>query len=219
MKQLIWLLLHAFFLLIVSMSFILAAPNIQINSPQSITYSTTKVLVNISSNETVDFYLKNLRNNLTVKLNSTIYESSLYGKTGNYNFIIYANNSNGISSKNVSFSISASNPINITSCGLLISPNARYEVMNDLSGECINWREDVNNATFDINGFKIESNSWPITINCFFSEILNGTLNHTADNNLAGLDIQNGDSCLFKDLNIESLTNGISIYTGDRMLF
>ena len=209
-------LIFLFGISILYLSFISAVPQLIINSPENITYDTTKVFINVTSNEPVDFYTKSPMTNTLVKINSTFYESALYGKTGNFNFTIYANNSNGMTSKSIFFSINASNPINITSCGQLISPNAYYQVMNNLFGSegCLDWTEATNNISLNLNGFTVEASGYsPIISVCFFSEIFNGTINYTGSSLYEVLDVW-GDSCLFKNLIIEGPAKGIRVQAG-----
>ena len=205
--------------LVFILNFVSAAPQLTIHSPQNITYNATKVSINVTSNEPVDFYTKSPRTNILLKSNSTFYESVLYGKTGNFRRTIYANNSNGETNATAYFSINASNPINITECGALVSPNAQYRVINNLSGACLNWNEDANNISLDLNGFTIKGSFSPISAACFFSEVFNGTLNKTTELGLGALDLQGGNSCSFKDIKMESISYGITAYIANEMFF
>jgi len=170
-----------------------AAPDIQILSPQNIQYNTTKVNISVTSNETVDFYVKGFKRDFYVKDNATNYESAVYGKTGTYEFTIYANNSNGATTKTVEFNISASNPVEITEGGLLYSSNTEYILVNNIS-DFLYWTFPTENISLNLNGFAI---NYPLAISsiCSRSKVANGTLNGQV-----AIDFSIG--CLFKNLSI-----------------
>jgi len=140
---------------------ITAVPNIQINSPQNITYNTTKISINVVSDEFVDFYFKDQRTGekITLAENVTNLDSYLYVNTGEYKFDIFAENSNGDVNANVNFETTAHNPINITNCGYLLSSNTKYVLGKNISTtgyQCINMRQQ-RNSTLDLNGYTIDA--------------------------------------------------------------
>jgi len=178
--------------------FVSASPNIQILSPQSIQYNTTKVNINVTSNETVNFYVKALLRDFLVKSNATSYKSAFYGKTGNYELTIYANNSNGVVTKTVEFNISASNPVEITEGGYLGSSNTEYILVNNISEEGLYWSFPTENISVNLNGFAINlPGTTAINADCSHSKLANGTLN-----GILYLSFSSG--CLLKNLSIIS---------------
>lgn len=170
-----------------------AAPAIQINSPQNTIYFVNKIPVNVTSNETVDFYVKGFTRDINLAKNSTNFESSLYGKTGFYTFTIYANNSNGLAVASVNYTINKSNPVNITSGGFLTASNTDYVLANNITGT-IFWFFPVENITLDLNGFSIQSSA-SVASACVRSKVLNGALEGRV-----GIDFSNG--CLFRNVSI-----------------
>ena len=80
-------------------SLVSATPQLIINSPQATEYNSTKILLNLSSNEPVDFFIKDTkgRNPRDVILieNTTELIDYLYVNEGEHEFTIWANNSNG----------------------------------------------------------------------------------------------------------------------------
>lgn len=197
-------------------SFALAAPSIQINSPQNGgSYAATKVDVNITSNETVDFFVKNmLGKDFYVKRNSTEYVSSIYGQIGSFNFTIFANNSNGVSSHFVTYNITAHNPVQISSSGFLVSPNTEYELSTDVGQ--LSWSLEQENISVNLMGHTLGSTG-PVTglaINtqCARSKVFNGTVN-----GFIAIDFSFG--CLFKNLNMSSSEAAIQIGEVERATF
>jgi hypothetical protein len=148
--------LFSFFILIVFliMSITSAEADIQILYPQNTTYHNIPLLINVSSNESVDFLILDEKSGEMVLANNTnTFIDHIYAKKGSYNFTIWANNSNGITSKSVVFSIgSPTGPIGITTCGSLYSSNTEYIVMNDITGGsyCILMRR-LTNVSVDLN--------------------------------------------------------------------
>jgi hypothetical protein len=128
--------LFSFFIFIVFLIITLssAEADIQIISPQNTTYHDVPIIINISSNESVDFLILDERSeDMILANNTTSFIDYIYAKKGSYNFTIWVNNSNGITSKSVVFSIgSPTGPIEITTCGSLYSSNTEYIIMNDI---------------------------------------------------------------------------------------
>jgi hypothetical protein len=175
--------------------FVSASPNIQILSPQNIQYNTTKVIINVTSNETVNFYVKAILRDFLVKSNDTSYESAFYGKAGIYKLTIYANNSNGTATKTVEFNITAPNPVEITEGGYLGSSNTEYILVNNIT-DFLYWSFPTENISVNLNGFAVNS-PFAMGTECSHSKIANGTLN-------GRLIIPYSTGCLFKKLTINS---------------
>ncbi len=176
------LLLLLFVMLFLPITFILATPQITINSPGNITYNTTKVLLNITSNEPVDFFLEDLHGRRTVLgQNLTSLDSFIYFKNGTYNYTIWANNSNGESNESVVFSTTAHNPVNITDCGYLYSSDTSYVFNNDISTDdyfCMSLHS-LRNVSLNLNGNTINSGYRDAFLIDYVSdlELFNGTIN------------------------------------------
>jgi hypothetical protein len=147
--------LFLFILVIVLISNIISAiPIITINSPENISYDSQKVSINITSNEIVDFFFKNLRTGKDILLAENVTELNdyLYVKNGAHKFIIWANNSNGVVNNTVEFSSTVSNPINISSGGYLFSSDTSYILSGDIlpAGLMI---FNLRNISFNLNGY------------------------------------------------------------------
>jgi len=168
-----------------------ATPSIQITSPANTTYSETgPILINVTSNETVDFFIRLNKRNITVANNTMNYTSYYYGSNGSHHFKIYANNSNGEAYDDVYFTINHSSVINVTTCGELASPNTTYVLQNNISsvpggyGPCIILlerepevaEESCEDSILDLNGFTIDSDHTAIVGSCVNSQIINGNL-------------------------------------------
>ena len=188
-----------------------ATPDIQILSPQNIQYNNTKVIINVTSNETVNFYIKGLLRDFLVKNNDTNYESAFYGKTGNYELTIYANNSNGSATETVEFNISAPNPVEITEGGYLGSSNTEYILVNNITMG-LGWSFPTENISVNLNGFAI--NNGAIGADCSHSKIANGTINE----GMLYLSFSTG--CLFKNLSItHEEEEGIVVWDTENTVF
>lgn len=209
-------------------SFIAATPQITIHSPQNITYDSTKILVNVTSDEPVDFFIRNERTGRKIILaeNTTSLEDYLYVKEGNYEFTTWANNSNGESNDSVVFSDSVHNPIYITSCGTLYSPDAEYAVINDLiptptTRTCLSiW--NLRNVSINLNNHIIHRGTHQAVILSYSSDInlFNGTINGspTRTSFTSGLIDAEGTKLRFSDL----FMNGniaFSIFNLDNSIF
>jgi hypothetical protein len=163
-----------------SITLISATPQITIHSPQNITYDTTKIPINVTANEPVTFFLKDLKNgkNRILAENTTNLEDFIYAKTGSYTFTIWANNSNEEANESVVFSDSESNPINITSCGYLYSSDTKYVLSNNIAAsgrDCITISY-LRNISLDLNDNAVTSGTYR-AINMYYSsdvEIFNG---------------------------------------------
>jgi hypothetical protein len=134
-------------------SIISATPIITINSPENITYDSQKVSINITSNEIVDFFFRDLKTGKDVLLAENVTELNdyLYVKSGSHKFIIWANNSNGVVNNSVEFSSTISNPINISSGGYLFSSDTSYILSGDiLPGGLMIF--NLRNISFNLNG-------------------------------------------------------------------
>jgi len=194
-------------------SFAVAAPTIQIISPENISYSDKKIPLNITSDEPVDLYLKGFRNNVYFERNVTSYESFIYGKEGAYNFTVYATNENGTVSKSIVYNINVpGNPINVTSCGHLSSSGTKYVLANDVesTSTCLFWNFDIDGIDLDLNGFTVKGPK-PIYAECSYTKVYNGTLNATGSNYATAIWLEFGSGCLWKDLVIDATGVGISI--------
>jgi len=180
-----------FFILIFSILFVSAAPKLIIHSPQAIEYDSTKILLNITSNETVDFFIKDPRGvrNLILAENAIELNSYLYLNEGEHDFTIWANNSHGETNASVIFNTSVHNPVEITSCGFLSSSNTEYILMNDvvgdISGSCLILSNLVNSSV-DLNGYDIGIDSiadYRRTIRIYYVsglELFNGSVGGSA---------------------------------------
>ena len=188
-------------------SFAFAAPSINVVSPEETTYTTTKVLINVTSNETVDFYTKAKRYVSYLARNTTNFTSFLYGKNHEYILTIYANNSNGISSKNILYNVTGvSNPISIDSGGQLMSSNTEYRLANDVGTIYYQWM--ASNVTLDLNGYTISGGF--NAEGCTYSKIANGSIamggggSTAVSPGIVAIHSTFGQGCLFRNLTIES---------------
>jgi len=175
-------------LIIFSSLSVSAVPIITINSPQATSYDSTKIILNISSNEPADFFFKNLRTGERryILQNATNLESFIYVNQGVHEFKIWANNSNGESNASVVFSTSQHNPIDITDCGFLSSSDTRYVLNNDIktspgNGVCI-YASSIRNSTIDLNGHTISAGTdagvnHAMDLYGSNNELFNGTIN------------------------------------------
>ena len=141
------------------LSNVFAAPAIQIVSPQHISYATTKILVNVTSDEPTDFfYVTGVRDRKIQVLssNSTSFITYLYAKNGNYSYTIYAGNSTSNISRSVAFRIvNVSNPINLTECGYIYSSDTHYFVGKNIglgSNSCLVLLS-TRNVSLDLNHY------------------------------------------------------------------
>lgn len=176
-----------------------ATPSIQIISPENTTYSQSKILINMTSNEPVDFYLKHNSKNVTIASNTTSLESYLYVREGSYNFTIYASNSNGTVSETVIFTeASEEPPINVTTCGVLGSPDTEYILINNVSSEQLCFYMEDQNISFNLNGKNVNSySSVAIYTNCKNSKIFNGSITNEEGKAFRMID---SSKCIFRDL-------------------
>src|SRR3990170_3860302 len=153
--------LFLFAILIISLSFISAIPQLTINSPGNTTYNSTQVLLNVTSNETVDFFIQSPRGLRSIVLaeNSTVLNDYLYLNEGEHEFTIWANNSNGETNATIFFTTTIHNPINVTSCGIIRSSDTEYVLQNDIStsgSRCMTF-SSLRNVSFNLNGYVINS--------------------------------------------------------------
>jgi len=97
MKQSLRLSILTSFILIASILFVSATPVITIHSPIQTEYNSTQILLNVTSNEAIDFFIKDLRGirNLVLAENTSQLDSYLYLNEGEHEFTIWANNSGG----------------------------------------------------------------------------------------------------------------------------
>ena len=164
-------------------NFVFANPNIYINSPQNITYTSTKIPLNVTADEPVDFFFKDLKTGRVsiLERDSVSLQSYLYAKNGSYNFIIWANNSNGVTNQSVIFSDTMHNPINITDCGYLLSSDAEYVLVNNISTSawtCFNL-ESRRGISVNLNGYWVNGDSSNYNAFSIYSsdmQIFNGTI-------------------------------------------
>ncbi len=147
------------FLLIVSRA--LAKPSITIHEPKNQTYTTSGIPLNITLNETANItvylsgkdthgndYDENLILNIS---NVSEYYNILYLLSGNYSLRVNATNENGSSEEVVYFSklIENEGDVNVTSCGVIASPNT-YILVNDIiTSEDLCFSVTVDNVTFN----------------------------------------------------------------------
>lgn len=188
-------------LLILSMSVpVFAQPDIEILSPSNTTYSQSKILVNVTSNEVVDFYIDYGPKEINLARNATSLETYLYVKEGNYILTIHANNSNGDAYSEVIFTeASEEPPLGVTDCGIMFSPNAAYELLNDVSSDSTCFYIDQSNVSFNLNGFSIYSDYSAIESICKSSKIFNGTIYSEG----FAFQLFYGTKCIIKDINAE----------------
>lgn len=190
-----------------------AAPGLTIVSPvQSESYNATRVTINVTSNETVDFFVDGNLFDYYVKRNATSYVSSAFGQLGEHSFTIFANNSNGVSSASVSYNITQHNPVYITDPGFLTSPDTEYVLANNVTGTLL-WSFDQSNISVDLNGFEVNNGPLGTSIlaECDRSKVFNGTL-------VGKVLFDSTTGCLFRDLEIivsGASSNAIAIETHD----
>ncbi len=221
-------------------SLVSATPQITIHSPQNITYDSNKILANVTSNEPVDFFIKNPKGGSTkdgedsgktiLAKNVTSFESFVYVKNGSYNFEIWANNlNNEETNSSVIYSSNKSNPINITSCGFLSSSDAKYVLDNDIStafgsvdfGICL-FILNLRNVSLDLNRHTITSDYRSLRILWGSDiEVFNGSMNGSAtpisQTSPQVMDL-GGTRFKFRDLNISGFV-GISSFTLSHAIF
>jgi len=209
------LIIGSIFSFLFIINFVIAVPSITIHSPQNITYDVNKILINVTSDEPVTFYIVDSRGRSNIIAeNITFYESYLYVKTGTYDFTIWANNSNNEKiNESVTFATTEHNPINITNCGYLYSPDTSYLLVQDISPisqtsrYCLQIYE-LRNITLNLNGKTVTSFNYP-TLDIRFNSnvnVFNGTLNgtpfyHHTDNFRNVIRVE-GTKYSFKDLKI-----------------
>ena len=133
MQQSFRFLLLSLILIVSSIYIVSATPQITINSPQQTEYNSTQILLNVTSNETVNFFFKDPHTGKMFPIgeNATSLNSYLYINQGSHKFTIWANNSNGETNATVLFNTTKHNPVNITECGYLISSDTAYVLNND----------------------------------------------------------------------------------------
>ena len=212
--------LFIFISLMLAINYVSAAPQITIVSPLDAVYDTTKVFLNVTSNETVTFFMKLAKNKeeMIVAENTTVLNDYLYFKQGNHKFTIWGKNNRGETNASVSFSSSHSNPVNVTSCGFLYSSNTEYVLANNISTEsyeCVHI-VDVTNIKFNLNQNTVNAGylrgiriNWASNI-----EIYNGTISGSPVNDHwypVILDLE-GTNLRFNNLNINGF---MGIYTDD----
>lgn len=168
-------------------NFTSAIPDIQILSPQNVTYNSTKILFNLTSNEPVNFFIKDERTGKDKILaeNVTFLKSNIYIKTGGYKLTIWANNSDGTINKSVSFNNVHHNPVEINECGYLMSSDTSYILGSDVSEpgvyDCIAIIS-LRNVSLNLNGHTLNSGTTH-NLDIFYVsdvEVFNGTLNGSA---------------------------------------
>lgn len=160
-----------------------AAPQITIHSPESMAvYDSTKIFLNITSNEAVDFFIKGPRGEREMILaeNATSLTSYLYLKEGEHEFKIWARNTNGETNASVIFNSSVSNPVHIDSCGYLYSSDTEYVLDNDISGgdACIGIFA-LDNVFINLSGKTVHSEGSGRTVVADWSsnvDIFNGAI-------------------------------------------
>ncbi len=198
--------LFAFFLIncLLFVNFISAAPQITIHSPENITYDSNKILVNVTSSEPVDFFYKNKRGeNVILAENTTNFESFLYVKEGDYEYTIWAKNSNGEVNESISFNQIMHNPVNVTACGQLYSSDTKYVLGADLETSyyhCL--RVDyIHNVSINLNGYTIFGLHSSLNIGDLSkSRIFNGSMVSSK----VGLSLSYSGALTFEDLYIEA---------------
>ena len=182
-----------------------AAPGLQIHSPQNTTYNIdAPILLNVTSNETVNFYVRTRYGKpAVVKSGSNSYTSNIFGTRGHHKLLVYVNNSNGLSSAGINYSINHSSTVNVTDCGILATPNTTYVVQNNLSGGvCIIFTEP--DIILDLNKFTITGDI-PVSADCQHSEVRNGKVVAAQ----VGLEMQGGSKCQIKNVEVDSTFQGV----------
>ena len=184
--------------LVFTVSSAYAAPSIQLLSPQNTSYSENKVFVNATSDEAVDFYMKYDSVEVVLANQTESLETYLYVKKGSYNFTIYANNSNGTASENLVFTVgSQPEPVEITTCGMLYSPDTQYILVNDVSSSRFCFIIFDENVSFNLNGYNVNSNYWAtFYTSCKDSEIYNGTVTSSG----FAMFLPESSKCVIRDL-------------------
>jgi hypothetical protein len=144
--------------------FVSAVPQLTINSPTATEYNSTKILLNVTSNEPVDFFIKDPRGkrDLILGENETEFNNYLYVNEGEHEFTIWANNSNGEINASVFYNTTEHNPVEITSCGILSSSDTEYYVTQNLSGSYSDFLRCIRlwngrNISIDLNGYTVYS--------------------------------------------------------------
>ena len=221
MKQFSNVLLFMAVTLMVSVVFVSATPQITIISPQPNSYDSTKIALNVTSNEPVDFFIKTPRGLRSILLaeNVTAFDSYLYVNEGEHEFTIWANNSNGESNATVIYSSTIHNPVNITNCGILSSPDTEYVLENDINagndGYCMAMSE-VRNVSFNLNGYTISaSDTYSGSYRRAFTiggvsntQIFNGTVNGSSTPHSEGITeviLIDASRTKFSNLNISGM--------------
>lgn len=181
---------------VLSLSASVAAPDLQIVSPQAFaSYDSTNVTINVTSNETVDFFFRSMKRDHYIERNSTSYVSRFYGQNGTVGFTIFANNSNGVSNRTVEFNFTKHNPVEVggTSGGVIGSPDTEYVLVGDI-GSTLFVDITTENISVNLNGYTINGDgSASIIMLCSKSVIYNGSL-------VGGVNMDFADGCLLKDL-------------------
>ena len=222
--------LFMFFLIdcILFMGLISSVPQLTINSPENVTYDSTKIIVNATSNELVDFFIRDAKTGRRIILaeNTNSFDNYLYVKNGSYGYTLWANNSNGETNASVVFESSIHNPINITSCGTLYSSDAKYDIVNDLipsssTRDCLSvW--NLRNVSVNLNDHIVNSGTRHAVILFYSSdiELFNGTLNstHIITSSYPILVEAEGTKLKFSDLFLDGHI-GFSIWTLDNVIF
>ena len=176
-----------FFTLVFSIFFVSAAPQLTIHSPEQTGYDSTKIFVNVTSSEPVDFFIKGPvgQRDVILKENSNNFQNYLYVNEGKHEFTIWVNNSNGETNAKILFNTTTHNPVNITSCGIFGSSDTEYFLNNDVGGEpvtaCV-YISNVRNISFDLNGHNINfsTGSYPEALRMFYvsnAQVFNGSIN------------------------------------------
>jgi len=123
-------------------------PLLTIISPENITYSSTSILLNYSVTN-ADAVWYNLDNGENITINSSMY---LTASEGSHILYLYANNSNGTTIKNISFSVHVSSPGtngNGGNGGNGIRPGNGVIIENETCQEswvCGDWTECINSS-------------------------------------------------------------------------
>lgn len=216
--------LFVFVCFVLAASYVYAAPQIIIVSPENIVYDSSKIFLNVTSNETADFFIKDARGQRELVLleNTSELTDYLYLKEGKHEFRIWARNNNGETNASVFFNSSVSNPVNVISCGFLFSSNTEYILSSNISSvsgyRCIHI-VDATDVNFNLNENTIECEYCSIVLQanwCSNVEIYNGTIKGGSNSVVLDLETKNIN---FIDVNVIGGYAGIYAYAMQNALF
>jgi hypothetical protein len=168
-----------FFFLLLSLSFTKASPLLTLYEPQNITYTTSYIPLNFTSNETVNFTIyvdgtsfgSNCRE---IVINSTYnetvcemtdiqsYFNYIYTLNGSHYLNVTIYNENGSDSEEVYFTKNTGEKdVNVSSCGIITGSNT-YVLINDIIEPDVRTCIDIqtSNVTLDCQNHVIRGRAW-----------------------------------------------------------